>query len=102
MRERVKTSNCLFQHDNATSHTASNTVNFLRVNNIACINDRPSKSPDPDPIEHLWGNLDQRVRRPPNPPSNVIQLRQTLIQEWSTIPQARIDTLIRSMGQRFW
>ena len=33
----------LFQHDNATSHTARDTVNFLRANNIAFINDRPSK-----------------------------------------------------------
>ena len=75
MRERVKISNCLFQHDNATSHTASNTVNFLRVNNIAFINDRPAKSPDPDSIEQLWGNLDQNVRRRLIPPSNVTQLK---------------------------
>ena len=27
--------NTLFQHDNATSHTARDTVNFLRANNIA-------------------------------------------------------------------
>ena len=70
----------LFQHDNATSHTARDTVSFLRANNIAFINDWPDKSPDLNPIEHLWDNLDQRVRRRPIPPSNVIQLRQALIQ----------------------
>ena len=35
----------LFQHDNATSHTARDTVNFPRANNIAVINDWPAKSP---------------------------------------------------------
>ena len=65
----------LFQNDNAKSHTARDTVDFFKLNNIAVINDCPTKSPDLNPIEHLWDNLDQRVRRRPIPPSNVIQLR---------------------------
>ena len=44
----------LFQHDNATSHTARDIVNFLSANNIAnniaFINDWPTKSPDMNPI----------------------------------------------------
>ena len=32
----------LFQHDNATSHSARDTVNFLRVTNIAFINSLPN------------------------------------------------------------
>ena len=79
----------LFQHDNATSHTARDTVNFLQVNNIAFINDWPAKSPDLNPTEHFWDKLDQRVRRCPIPPSNIIQLRQALIQEWNNIRQAK-------------
>ena len=45
----------LFQHDNATSHTARDTVNFLRANFIAFMNDWPAKSPDLNlnPIERL-------------------------------------------------
>ena len=70
----------LFQHDNAISHTGMDTVNFLRPNNNAFI-DWLAKSPDLNPTEHLWDNLDQGVRHCPIPPPNVIQLRQALIQE---------------------
>ena len=90
----------LFQHDNATSCTARDTVYFLRANNVLFINDWPAKSPDLNPIEHLRDNLDERVRLRPIQPSNAIQLRQALIQEWNNIPQAEINTLIRSMRQR--
>ena len=42
------------QHDNATCHTARDTVNFPRTNNIDFIDDRPANSPDLNPIEHVW------------------------------------------------
>ena len=40
----------IFQH-NATSHTARDTVNFHRTNNIDFIGDWPANSPDLNPIE---------------------------------------------------
>ena len=74
----------LFQHDNTTRNTARNTVTFLSANKIAFFNDWPAKSPDFNPIEHIWDDLDQRVRRRPISPSNVIQLRRALNQEGTT------------------
>jgi hypothetical protein len=84
----------LIQHDIATSHTATGTVNFLRVNNIEFINDWLAKSPDINPIERLCDYLDQRVRRRAFPLSYFIQLR------WYNIPQTEINALIRSLHQR--
>ena len=66
----------LFQHDNATNHTASGTVNFLGANNIAFINDWPAKTLNLNPIKHLWDNLDQRVRGRPIPLSKVIRMNE--------------------------
>ena len=69
------------------------TANFFRANSIAFINDWLAKSPDLNRIEYLWDNLDQHVGSRLIPPSNVIQPRQALTQEWNNFPQA--DTLIR-------
>jgi len=86
----------IFQQNNATSYTARDTVRYTQAQNIDFINDWPSKSPDVNPIEHLWDNLDQRVRRLQNPPKNANELQQ----EWNNILQAVIHKLVNSMRQR--
>ena len=53
-----------------------------------------------NPIEHLWDNLDKRIRRRQNPPTNVNELRTALLEEWNNIPQAHINTLMLSMRRR--
>jgi transposase len=60
----------------------------------------PAFSPDLNPIEHLWGELDRRVRRRDNPPSSVLELEQALLQEWNNIPQMTVNNLIKSMTRR--
>lgn len=56
--------------------------------------------PDLNPIEHLWDELDRRVRRRDNPPSSVPELEQALLQEWNNIPQMTVNNLINSMTRR--
>ena len=70
----------LFQQDNARSHVARDNIQFLRNNNIDFIDDWPSKSPGLNTIEHLWDNLDTRVRQRQNPPGNVNELRDALLE----------------------
>ena len=84
----------IVQYDNVISHTARDTVHFLRTNNIDFIDDWPANSYDLNPIEHVWDSLDRRLRRRSNP------LRQALIQEWNNIPHAEINTLVNSMRRR--
>lgn len=45
-------------------------------------------SPDLSTIEHLWYELDKRVRRRNQTPSSVNQLQAALLEECKKIPQA--------------
>ena len=58
------------KHDNATSHTARSVRDFLQNRNVSVL-PWPAKSPDLNPIEHVWDLLDRRVRARDNPPRNV-------------------------------
>jgi transposase len=44
----------------------------------------PSKSPDLNPIEHLWDDLDRRVRSRQSAPQTLQELQQALEQEWGS------------------
>uniref|UniRef100_UPI00358EA5E1 voltage-dependent calcium channel subunit alpha-2/delta-3-like n=1 Tax=Myxine glutinosa TaxID=7769 RepID=UPI00358EA5E1 len=91
--------NVIFQQDNARPHTARLTTAFLRNHNIQVL-PWPSRSPDLNPIEHLWDALDQRLRAHQQQPQNLRQLAQALQAEWVNIHQATIRDLIASMGRR--
>ena len=82
-------------------------MEYLEQNNINVL-PWSSKSPDLNPIEHLWDQLDKRVRQR-QPPSQT--LRQMLQQEWRTIPRNNVRNLIdwvyaeevqSSVGRAWW
>ena len=53
-----------------------------------------------NPIEHIWDEIDRRVRQRPNKPVTLPQLRQALQEEWNDLPQAVIGRVITSMRRR--
>ncbi|XP_046552010.1 proteoglycan 4-like [Haliotis rubra] len=75
------------------------TTAFLRNHNIIVL-PWPSKSPDLNPIEHLWDELDRRLRRRQPQPQTLPQLAAALQAEWTSITQNVIRHLIASMGRR--
>ena len=89
----------VFQQDNARPHTARVTMDFLAQNNVTVL-PWASRSPDVNPIEHLWDYLDRRVQRRQQQPQTLQQLRDAPQDEWRRIPQRQIRRLIRSMPRR--
>ena len=87
------------QHDNATSHTARSVRDFLQDRNVSVL-PLPAKSPDLNPIEHIWDLLDRRVRARAIPPRNVRELASALVEEWSNISQQELANLAQSMRRR--
>ena len=60
----------------------------------------PANSPDFNPIENFWDELDRRVRANHPPPATLQQLLGWLQEEWAAVPQAFLANLMRSMRQR--
>ncbi|VVC38994.1 Hypothetical protein CINCED_3A021106, partial [Cinara cedri] len=60
----------------------------------------PARSPDLNPIEHLWDELKRRVRSHDPAPTTLQDLQYAVVAEWVNIPQERIVRLITSMKDR--
>ena len=95
----VQQRNLILQQDNAWPHVARVCQDFLANNNIAPLA-WPPYSPDLTPIEHMWDELDRRVRKRRNPPATLAQLRNALIDEWNNIPMRTVNALVNSIQRR--
>ncbi|GFV35827.1 uncharacterized protein TNCV_914171 [Trichonephila clavipes] len=62
--------------------------------------DWPARSPDLNPIEHVWDFLGRRLAARTLPPVTIREIRLALQNEWAAMPLQFIDTLILSMGRR--
>ena len=89
----------IFMHDNARPHVANATRDHLRNLGIRVL-PWPAKSPDLNPIEHLWDEVERRLKARPAIPANLQELRQALTEEWQAIPRERIRRVILSMRRR--
>ena len=83
------------QHNNARPHTALVTANFLAQNNVNIL-PWPALSPDMNPIEHIWDELDRRARTN-HQINNVQDLTQALQLEWQALPNVLIRRYINSI-----
>lgn len=89
----------VLMHDNARPHVARVVTEYLTVVGIRTF-DWPACSPDANPIEHLWDELQRRIRRRAVMPETLQELRLALQEEFEAIPQIYITNLINSMPRR--
>ncbi|GFV86369.1 transposable element Tcb1 transposase [Trichonephila clavipes] len=89
----------LFIDDNARPQRANIIDECLQSEDITRMN-WPAYSPDLNPIEHVWDMLGRRIAARQPPPTCLLELRRTLLDEWSNIPQDQIDNLILNMPRR--
>ncbi|MCI4383874.1 hypothetical protein PGIGA_G00031770 [Pangasianodon gigas] len=62
--------------------------------------DWPAQSPDLNPIEHLWDELERRLRARPSRPTSVCDLTNALLEEWSKLPINTLLNLVDSFPRR--
>ncbi|GFW23736.1 transposable element Tcb2 transposase [Trichonephila clavipes] len=89
----------LFMDGNAPCHLTVAAEQLLESEDIERM-DWPARSPDLNPIEHVWDFLGRRLAARTLPPITILELRLALQDEWAAIPQQLIDTLILSMDRR--
>ena len=71
-----------FQHDNDPKHSAHIVRRWLAYN-VAHVLPHPPQSPDLNPIEHLWEELDRRVKK--RAINTKAELKNELLEEWHNI-----------------
>ena len=59
--------------------------------------DRPTQSPDLNPIKHLRDELQRRLRARPSRPTSVSDLTNNLLSEWAEIPTDTLQNLVESL-----
>ena len=70
----------LFHHDTAPVHKAKSIQKrFVKIGVEEL--DWPTQSPDLNPVEHLWDELERRLRAKPNRPTSVPDLTNALVAE---------------------
>ncbi|GFY18650.1 transposable element Tcb2 transposase [Trichonephila clavipes] len=89
----------LFMDDNAPCHRTVASEQLLQSEDIERM-DWPARSPDLNPIAHVWDFLGRPLAARTLPPVTIRELRLALQDEWAAMPQQLIDTLILSMGRR--
>ena len=62
--------------------------------------DWPARSPDLNPIEQLWDELEKRLQARANRPTSVPYLTDALVAEWKQVPAAMFQHLVKSLPRR--
>jgi hypothetical protein len=88
-----------FQQDNARPHTARIITQYFQDHDIEVL-PGPANSPDLLPIEHLWDEMERRLRTLNPQLANLDQLRDALVRVYEEVPQAFICQLLNSMRRR--
>lgn len=86
-----------YWEDNDPKHKAR-LIQEWQLYNCPKVLHPPPQSPDLNPIEHLWDELDRRVHQ--TPIRSKTELQQRLRAEWSQIPSDYLRKIIMNMPRR--
>jgi hypothetical protein len=91
--------NWIFQQDNASIHAATSTWNWMAEWQVKWL-DWPSRSPDLNPIENLWGIMVRRLYRNGRQFMSVTELKAAIAAEWDAIQTTNASKVGRLHAQQ--
>lgn len=91
----------MFQDDNAPIHRAKRVKNWFQEHESSFAHMIwPPQSPDLNPIENMWDELERELRRCSPLPSSTKELQELLMELWSKLNVDTARKLIESMPRR--
>lgn len=92
--------NFIYQQDNCPVHTARRVADWMRENDINLLH-WPSRSPDVNPIENVWGHIVKTMNKANDfRPQNAYDLWNKIEEIWNNYNAHHIQKLIASMPKR--
>jgi hypothetical protein len=91
--------NFIYMQDSARPHIAGIVNQYFDQVGIVRMN-WPARSPDLNPIEHLWDIVGRKIRNLQQPPATLPELRLKLTQVWEEFEQEEVRNVIDSMPRR--
>lgn len=92
--------NFVYQHDNCPVHTAGIVTDWMQQRDIQTL-PWPSRSPDLNPIENVWGLIVKKVNRTNNfRPENVEELWARIQEAWNELTPDYTRAIINTMPRR--
>jgi hypothetical protein len=88
----------VLMQDNAPSHKAKKTLEWLETNTSDYIKDWPALSPDLNPIENLWSIVDKKVHEKDLP--TIASLKRRVKQVIDDLPDNIVNNVINSLPGR--
>ena len=98
-RQDLDEAQVIFQHDNDPKHTSCFVQRWLGRQDFSVL-DWPPQSPDLNPIEHLWNEVDRRLRLSATLPTCKDDLWERIQVVWQNIEVEYVQKLIRTMPTR--
>ena len=91
--------NTIFMQDNASIHRSNSTMAWLENHNIPVLQ-WPTRSPDMNPIENMWGELTRLVYANGKQYQNVLELQNGINTALGEIDINYINNLYKSLPRR--
>ncbi|KAF4620782.1 hypothetical protein D9613_000081 [Agrocybe pediades] len=98
-KKKAEKGKVYFQQDGAPSHRSKATQQWFQESGIKLLF-HPASSPDLNPIEPVWHELKQVLRRLDPPPSNVESLSKAVLEAWEQLPVSDVNKHIKNMPKR--